>query len=109
MINIDFNQIAQKHPKAFSLFCVNCIDVNVLEIYVKFSNKIKDYINYANEQLCYCDLEKFFMGYNILLFWILKNLLRYRSQTEIIEIYKEFQLEAIYRAFEILEGKLNYN
>ena len=129
-MKINWEEIKEKYPKSFKMFCKNCIDINVPDIYVKFSNKAKDYINYANEQICYCDLEKFFddNGIIICVGYLRSNKLNkdvwhyqisYKSRNKIKTYYvnndtrikytnkDEAKQQAILKAFEILEEQLN--
>ena len=103
-MNIDWNKIKEKYPKGYNKF------INFYKKYFDYKKGdslntlwIKNKLN----NICYCDLEKFFMSCNILLFWRLKLVLQDKFQSDIIENYEKYQTKAIYNAFEILEERLN--
>ena len=120
-MNIDFNLIKQKYPKSLKLFIAFLIknknlkgDNNFIEICV-FKMLLKN-------QICYCDLERFFDDNGIIIdiiydsdennFWytIHRNQFNiFDSHHDIHEHYprKEAKQQSIYKAFEILEKKLS--
>jgi hypothetical protein len=122
-MNIDW-KIKEKYPKAYSKFIK---DNNYVE--VKISTGVEFVAKNYNldfgyyELLCYCDIEKFFDDNGIKIhiepFPLFHNDTLYRYEYEILRrgfttitsdlnfnTRQEAQVQAIYKAFEIMEGLL---
>jgi hypothetical protein len=115
---IDYDKIKRKRPQAFDLFLKNNPEIRFED------NAFWDYHNNIIFP-CYCDFEQFFDEQKIIILYLIwqdykgafkfykidiidKDDLTYLNaiKTKTFEI-KEAKEQAIYKAFEILEKKLN--
>lgn len=134
-MNIDFDLIKQKYPKAFDKFINYLIEIKNLHGNLYFiENIIYNLLNDKNF-ICYCDLEKFFDNNNIIIeicldirvlfsnekkwfvnFFFINKLF----QIEIIQLNNsetdfyfntrdEAKEQSVLKAFEILKEQLNEN
>jgi hypothetical protein len=119
-MNIGWKEIKEKYPKAWGIF-KKILDDKLMGLkYDNDDDLIKRRIPHFIK-LCYCDLEKFFDNNGIMI--LIGHYLTYYVEIKRIEKYgfltiynggsynsrQEAKEQAINKAFEILEGKLNDN
>lgn len=111
-MQIDWNKIKKEYPKSYNKF----MNDNNLTLYNMGNNEFYPF-GENDEDICYCDLEKFFDDngiineinywhkdcYNFTITNYKTNRILYEEQVGKIQSRQEAKLQAIYKAFEIME------
>ena len=119
-MNIDWQKIEEKYPKALNKFCEykNVLFCKEMDTNFAIESEFKQKDGFClllPEEICYCDLEKFFDDNGIDFLELYVNQKDIITKQHIWEnrdidknrIKQETKEEAILKAFEILEERLN--